>query len=102
MPITANGNYWILETTHTAYTMGINDAGLLAHAYWGMRLPYVEDYPLAPSPSEWASFDLPPNRTPEEYLGYGGGRFAEPCLKVTFEDGVRDLLLQFVSAEIQN
>ena len=30
--------YWILETKHSAYAFGINDAGILENNYWGKRL----------------------------------------------------------------
>ena len=37
----------------------------------------------------------------EEYPGWGGMRFTEPCLKVTFADGVRDLVLKYVSHQVK-
>ena len=46
MPIQAFGNNWILETQRTAYAFGTHPAGLLAHRYWGARLPYPTDYPV--------------------------------------------------------
>lgn len=90
---------WVLETSRMSYALGINKDGRLAHSYWGGRLPYLTDYPEPPSPEGWASFSNAAHLTPEEYPGYGGMSFVEPCLKVTFADGVRSLALQFDSAQ---
>jgi alpha-galactosidase len=100
MAIQAVNQGWVIETQHSAYALGINSAGRLAHAYWGARLPNLADYPSPPSPGGWASFNNPEQLTPEEYPGYGGMKFTDPCLKVTFADGVRDVVLRFERAEI--
>ena len=100
MPIYTTKQGWVLETSKMGYAFGQNEAGLLAHSYWGARLPNVEDYPLAPSPRNWASFNRPAQLTPEEYPGYEDMKFIDPCLKVTFADGVRDVVLRFDSAEV--
>ena len=94
MPIRTITQGWVLETQTTAYALGMNDAGRLSHRYWGIRLPYLEDYPSATNPGGWASFNGPAHLTPEEYPAYGGLSYIDPCLKVTFADGVRDLVLQ--------
>jgi alpha-galactosidase len=39
--------------------------------------------------------------TNEEYPGWGGLRYNEPCVKVTLADGTRDLVLGYVSHEIR-
>lgn len=100
MPIHETDQGWILETRTTAYALGLNRAGLLAHRYWGTRLPDPADYPAAPSPSGWAAFNNPAQLTPEEYPGYEEMKFTDPCLKVAFADGVRDVVLRFESAEL--
>jgi alpha-galactosidase len=100
MPIHSHNQGWVLETRTTAYAFGLNADGLLAHRYWGERLPYSGDYPPAPSPGGWASFNNPPQLTPEEYPGYGEMKFIEPCLKVTFHDGVRDVVLKYAGEEV--
>lgn len=102
MPIQATDRGWILETRTTAYALGLNDAGVLAHRYWGARLPYAEDYPAAPNPGGWVSFNGPSQLTPEEYPGYAGLTYIEPCLKVTFDDGVRDVVLRFDRADVRD
>lgn len=99
MPIHLSQNHWVLETDHTGYAFGLNRAGLLAHSYWGERLPNAQDYPPAPPLRSWQSFSGELHLTPEEYPGYGGIKYIDPCLKVTFADGVRDVVLRFDSAE---
>lgn len=102
MPIVTTESGWALETQSNGYALGLNPAGRLIHCYWGARLPQPSDYP-APSSSEgWASFNGPAQIETEEYPGYGGTKYIDPCLKVTFADGVRDLLLQFDSVEIDH
>jgi alpha-galactosidase len=100
MPFHALSNLWVLETQNSGYAFGLNEAGLIAHSYWGKRLAYPTDYPPPPSPSAWASFNGAAHLTPEEYPGYGGTKYVEPCLKVAFADGVRDVVLRFISADV--
>lgn len=100
MPIQPNPDGWVLETEHTAYAFGLNAAGLLAHRYWGVRLPYIDDYPPTPAPPNWASFNNAAQLTPEEYPGVNDIKYIEPCLKVAFADGTRDTVLRFDSSEI--
>src|SRR5689334_1063222 len=102
MPIHATNQGWILETRTSGYALGLNQAGLLTHRYWGIRLAHSEEYPPAPNPPAWSSSDPAAHLTPEEYPGYAALRFSEPCLKVAFADGVRDLDLRFESAEIND
>jgi alpha-galactosidase len=99
MPIRATDQGWILETRTTGYAFGLNQAGLLAHRYWGARLGSPDDYPAAPNPGTWGAFNNPSQLTPEEYPGYEDIKFIDPCLKVAFADGVRDVALRFDSAE---
>jgi alpha-galactosidase len=100
MPVILRENYWILETAHAAYAFGLTPRGVLAHAYWGARLPFAEDYPAVADGANWASFTHGDHLTPEEYPAYAGAKYIEPCLKATQPDGVRDTVLQFVAAEV--
>src|SRR4051812_705927 len=99
MPIHTTAQGWVLETATTGYAFGLNQAGLLAHRYWGARLPAPDDYPPAPNPGIWSAFNNPAQLTLEEYPGYEDIKFIDPCLKVTFADGVRDVVLRFEAAE---
>jgi alpha-galactosidase len=100
MPVLSNADGWVLEMKNTAYVLGVCAQGYLVHRYWGARLPRVDDYPMPDCSIGWASFNGPGHLLPEEYPGYAGTKYIEPCLKVSFPDGVRDVVLAFVSAEI--
>ena len=107
MPIHVREKSWILETQHTAYTLGVHTTGLLAHRYWGAKLPYPDDYPgdLIEDKLIVGSYVLPEvpfnglgNLVPQEYPTGAGAEYIEPCLKVLFADGVRDVRLGFERA----
>ena len=99
MPIHCSDRSWVLETDHSGYALGINTEGLLSHAYWGSRLPRVEDYPSPPVGQKWASFNDAAHLTPEEVPTARGMKFTQPAIMVRFADGVRDLRLTFDSSE---
>jgi alpha-galactosidase len=101
MSIISDERGWVLETRNAAYALGVNAAGLLAHRYWGPRLPRPDDYPPAPNPGEWASFNGPAHLTPEEYPGAEDRKYSEPCLMLSFADGVRGTLLRLAHAEVR-
>jgi alpha-galactosidase len=100
MPILSNDDGWVLETKTTAYALGVCAQGYLVHRYWGPRLLSAVDYPLPDCSIGWASFSGPGHLLPEEYPAYGGTKYIEPCLKVTFPDGVRDVVLTYDAADI--
>jgi alpha-galactosidase len=99
MPIYATEQGWVLETRHTGYALGLNSAGRLVNRYWGVRLPYPDDYPAAADLGPWASFNAPEQRAREEYPAYAGASYVDPCLKATFADGVRDAVLRLDAGE---
>ncbi|HVX66057.1 MAG TPA: alpha-galactosidase [Bryobacteraceae bacterium] len=88
---------WVLDTEHTSYVLGRDAKGLIQHMYWGARIARAEDFGTAHAFPEHSSFDPAEG---EEYPGWGGFRYVEPCLKVTFDGGVRDLVLQYSSHEV--
>ena len=100
MPIQTRENYWILETAQSGYAFGITPRGFLAHTYWGPRLPFSTDYPEPVEPPPWASFSDSDHQTAEEYPAYAGAKYVEPCLKATFADGVRDVVLKVAGAAV--
>ncbi|MCX6068742.1 MAG: hypothetical protein NT121_23830 [Chloroflexi bacterium] len=102
MPIHTSPNRWVLETQHTAYAFGLNSAGLLTHHYWGARLPRLDDYPIPADPAGFASTDGFGHFIPEEFPGYAGTKYIDPCLKVTFADEVRDVVLRYVDFSVKN
>jgi alpha-galactosidase len=100
MPIHVTEKNWVLETANTAYALGLNANGRLVHRYWGAKLPHLTDYPAPRDSMGWASFNGEGEIVPEEYPGYAGATYLEPCLKVAFADGVRDVVLEFERHEI--
>jgi alpha-galactosidase len=102
MPIHDSSSGWVLTTRDSMYAFGVNASGRLTHRYWGAKLPRLEDVPPSVDSVGWASFNGPAEIVPEEYPGYGGSSYVEPCLKVTFHDGVRDVVLAFQGSEIRD
>lgn len=100
MAVLSDSNGWVLETRSTAYALGINQSSMLVHRYWGEKLFSQADYPPPPNLPGWVSFNGPAQLNPEEYPAYGGPSYIDPCLKVTYHDGVRDAVLKFISAEL--
>ncbi len=92
---------FVLDAGPVTYAFGVNQRNELQHIYWGSRLWRDADLTSAHVNREWASFDLSPTTTPDEYPAWGGGRFYETALKITRADGVRDVVLKYVSHEIK-
>ncbi|HEY8998347.1 MAG TPA: alpha-galactosidase [Edaphobacter sp.] len=88
-----------LDGGDVTYVFGVNDHKELQAMYWGHRLPASQQFALPKRGHEVASFDGPVTVTPHEYIGWGSVLYVEPDLKVTFPDGNRDLVLEYVSAE---
>jgi alpha-galactosidase len=91
---------WLLETARTAYVFGIDRAGWLQHMYWGPRLVAERDYGEPGPAIERFSHERVDGVSQEEYPAWGDIKYMEPCLKVTFADGVRAALLRFGEATI--
>lgn len=102
MPIVQDDHGWVLTTKRTAYALGLNDAGLLTHRYWGVTLQGESDYPPPPSPKFWSAFNHAAELTPEEYPTFSDIKFNEPCLKATFADGTRTLDLQVQNVAVED
>ena len=90
----------VLETDRSSYVFGVNDLGYLQHVYWGGKLTRPEDFGPARAAAAFA-FESREGMTNEEYPGWGGMRYGEPCLKVTLANGVRDVVLKYQSHEIR-
>ena len=90
-----------IDAGDTSYVFGINENQQLQSLYWGKRLRAGDSFSPAKAMPGAASFDLPITTTPHEFVGWGGGLFVEPDLKITFPDGNRDLALKYVSHRIQ-
>jgi alpha-galactosidase len=91
---------WILETDHTSYVVGVNEQNALQNLHWGKTITRDEDFAPAHIPEAYA-LESPEGMTNEEFPGWGGVRYTEPCLKVTLADGTRDLVLKYVSHQVK-
>jgi alpha-galactosidase len=83
-----------------SYIFGVNERQQLQSIYWGQRLPDADSIASVHSVGGSSSFDPPINATQQEYVAWGGGLYVTPDVKVTFADGNRDLVLQYVSHQI--
>jgi len=86
-----------LDGGGVSYVFGVNPRGELQQLYWGGRLAASDSFPQAVPMPELASFDSSYTTTPQEFAGWGAGLFVEPALKISFADGVRDLVLHYES-----
>jgi alpha-galactosidase len=87
---------------NTSYIFGISNANTLQPLYWGARLGQTDNLGPAHVGDGQSAFDLPSGITPQEFQGWGAGLFYEPALKVTFPDGNRDLVLDYVEHHIDD
>jgi alpha-galactosidase len=92
-------NLFEIRTDNSSYLFGINNKGVVQHAYWGKPVVAEECADMLKGRLH-SSFDADVDRETEEYGGWGGCNYAEPALKATFADGVRDLKLKYEGYEI--
>jgi alpha-galactosidase len=90
---------WVIESGESSYVFGVNERNELQSIYWGKPVWRDQDWKPAHSYPEWDSTEPSTTITPEEYPGWGGLRFFEPCVKLAFADGARDLVLKYDSYE---
>src|SRR5215471_6274201 len=91
---------FLLSSAHGSYALGIAADGALRHLYWGAPLWRIDDVAAPPSRRDLSSFDPRQTLEAEEYPGWGGPRYYEPALKISRQDGVRDLVLHYASHKI--
>ena len=96
----ADRKAFVLDSGTVTYAFGINERAELQHLYWGARLTRDADIPAAHIRPEWSSFDLTEAVTPQEYPGYGSEGVNEHALKITFPDGLRNVVLHYLSHAI--
>jgi alpha-galactosidase len=89
-----------IDAADISYALGVNEKGELQTLYWGKRLRPGDPIPPAHTEGGTSAFDLPVNATPQEFAGWGGGLVVVPDLKISFPDGNRDLVLQYLSHKI--
>ncbi len=95
---------WVLETSVSSYIIARNEQGGLQQVYWGGRIDSPEELTAGQFPKTLQNLVFTAGHRDEirseEYPGWGGARFEEPCLKVTLPDGVRDTVLVYHSDRI--
>jgi alpha-galactosidase len=90
-----------IDAADMSYVLGINKKKQLQTLYWGKRLNVADSFGAAQSARDLSGFEFSINTTQQEFAGWGGGLYVEPDLKITYPDGNRDLLLQYVSHTIE-
>ncbi len=96
-----NSKVFRIDTGNMTYAFTANEAGNLVHLWWGAAVLRNEDLPGLAEVLE--PYNSNEGRRPEmrqEYAGWGGYFFDVPALKVTFDDGTRDVLLRYKEHEI--
>jgi alpha-galactosidase len=88
---------WLLTTSQCSYAMGLDRSGYLQNLYWGAPLWRIQDIPAVATRRELSSFDPPTMLSTDEYPGWGGARYFEAALKITRDNGDRDLVLAYKS-----
>jgi len=90
-----------IDAADMSYVLGINEKKQVQTLYWGKRLSAGDTFAAPHSDPSLSSFDSSINTTRLDFVAWGGGLYVEPDLKVTFPDGNRDLVLQYVSHTIE-
>jgi alpha-galactosidase len=91
---------FLLTTRQNSYALGIAADGALRHIYWGAPLWRADDLAAPAQRRDLSSFDPRQMLEAEEYPGWGGPRYYEPALKLSRDDGNRDLVLRYASHRI--
>ncbi|HKS71811.1 MAG TPA: alpha-galactosidase [Terriglobales bacterium] len=89
-----------MDGANVTYVFGVNQDGELQSLYWGKKLAESDTFRAPHSLPPLSSFDPSVNTTPQEFTGWGGPLYNVPDLKITFPDGNRDLVLHYVSHQI--
>jgi len=90
-----------IDAADVTYAFGINEREELQSLYWGKRLAEKDPIQAAHRRKGSSSFDPEVDATPQEMVGWGGGLYNEPDVKITFPDGNRDLVLHYLHHTIE-
>jgi alpha-galactosidase len=90
-----------IDAADVSYVFGINAKKEVQTLYWGKRLNAEDTFATPVLDPGAAAFDPSLDTTRQEFVAWGGGLYVEPDLKITFPDGNRDLVLQYVSHTIK-
>src|SRR5689334_13117635 len=92
---------WLITTRQNSYAMGVDRNGSLRNLYWGAPIWRMEDLTEPAPRRDISSFDPRQMIENEEFPGWGGPRYYEPAVKITRENGDRDLVLRYVSQTLK-
>lgn len=92
---------WALATAETLLALRVTESGVVVQDYWGPRLPFWDDIPLAGFVTDRTAQDTSYTLATEVYPVWGGLRFGAYTAQARFADGVRDLDLRFLSARVE-
>ncbi len=87
-----------LTTKNTQYLFCVDNEGLIRHLYWGKNVNNYEEFDIDVL-TEISTNDPVYEITKEEFPVYGGLRYKENCLKVSFKDGTRDIVYKYIGYE---
>ncbi|MDR6550072.1 alpha-galactosidase [Paenibacillus qinlingensis] len=91
---------WILSTKESDYVIQVSPKGQLLHRYWGEK-QQLFDYEHENGGQHWIGTSHT-DSSKDEIMPWGGLRFTEPGLKITFADHSRDLCHIYDSYQITN
>src|SRR5690349_8921354 len=95
------GKFWLLSTDYNSYVLAVGPHGELQHLNWGRPLQSESDITPPGVVHDISAVDPFQMLINEEYPSWGGPLYEEPALKITREDGDRDLVLRYVSHRMQ-
>ncbi|TVY07989.1 alpha-galactosidase [Paenibacillus cremeus] len=92
---------WILKTKQSEYGIGIDGKGNIVNLYWGgLQTSDIDYFDIDRDYEHPGAGAMSPYK--DEIMPWGGYRFAEPGIKVTFSDQIRDLKLVYSHFEIKS
>lgn len=92
---------FLINTETMSYGMAVNQSGKLIHLYWGKRLNSTADLPSADLKDYPFEEEDKKEYYRQEYSGWGGYFFEEPCLKLSNDHPNRGIYLEYQSHEIE-
>lgn len=91
---------FLINTLNSSYAFCVNEDKSVTNLYWGARVDNEFDLPVVSQIKgccEWSDSD---ETKRNEFVAWGHRFYGEPCLKVTYSDGVRDCELIYDRHEI--
>lgn len=101
MPIiNIDNKIFALQTKNTSYIIGITEDGIVESLYWGKRIKHIGDFSGISGKNTTINMQGP-QLLREECSSFGGMRFKETSLKVSYSDGTRDFRYQLAACKAE-